>query len=91
MELCTCVHAEFPSRCSLKEQYYQPSPIYISYTLDSTSHPVGEQKLKPDRSRILREAAILVSSITPPPHMGSFSPPNFYRIESDVMLRRIWK
>ena len=34
--------------------------IDISYTLDSASHPAGERKLKPDRSRILREAAILV-------------------------------
>ena len=36
------------------------STIDISYTLDSASHPAGERKLKPDRSRILREAAILV-------------------------------
>ena len=34
--------------------------IDISYTLDSASHPAGERKLKPDSSRILREAAILV-------------------------------
>ena len=34
--------------------------IDISYALDSASHPAGERKLKPDRSRILREAAILV-------------------------------
>ena len=33
---------------------------HISYTLDSAFHPAGERKLKPDRSRILREAAILV-------------------------------
>ena len=36
------------------------STIDISYTLDSASHPAGGRKLKPDRSRSLRAAAILV-------------------------------
>jgi hypothetical protein len=35
-------------------------PIDILYTLDSAPHPAGERKFKPDRSRILRQAAILV-------------------------------
>ena len=44
----------------LKEIINVLNTIDISYTLDSASHPAGGRKLKPDRSRILREAAILV-------------------------------